>query len=343
MGPTGRSRILQIHPTRVCNLRCLHCYSSSGPEQGDSLPGELLRSAFSDARDEGYTVVGFSGGEPLLYRALPDVLDHARDLGLFTTVTSNGMLLDQRRLDGLSGRVDLLAISLDGRPGSHNRMRANPRAFDVMAQRLEGVRSSGIPFGFIFTLTQHNLDELPWVADFAMREGAALLQVHPLEIAGRAREALPGERPDEHEAAWAFVATRALEQQLGDRLKVQLDLLDARLVRQHPGRIFADGPAAISRPLGELLTPLVLEADGTLVPIQYGFPRAYALGDLKRESLRRCAERWKRTTAADFYALCRSVYDELGVVDGLPIVNWYERLSRRAAGDREQLVSLGVA
>jgi MoaA/NifB/PqqE/SkfB family radical SAM enzyme len=197
MGPTGNSyRVLQIHPTRRCNLRCLHCYSSSGPEESSELSLTLLCNALTDASKEKYTVAGISGGEPLLYKPLRELLEHAHQCGMITTVTSNGMLLTERRLETLRGVVDLLAISLDGGPASHNRMRASERAFEMMAARLDGVRRSGIPFGFIFTLTQHNLHELDWVANFALEQGAKLLQIHPLEEVGRANTFLPGVRPD---------------------------------------------------------------------------------------------------------------------------------------------------
>jgi MoaA/NifB/PqqE/SkfB family radical SAM enzyme len=189
-----------VHPTRRCNLRCLHCYSDSGPEQRGGLDSPRLCEALEDAAAEGFTVAGFSGGEPLLYEPLETMLDHARSCGLITTVTSNGMLLTERRLDSLAGRIDLLAISLDGVPESHNQMRAHPRAFETMAKRLKALRRSGIPFGFIFTLTQHNVNELDWVAGFAKEQGAGLLQIHPLEDAGRARTRLRGGRPDEVES-----------------------------------------------------------------------------------------------------------------------------------------------
>src|SRR5256885_8343814 len=91
-------RVLQVHPARRCNLRCLHCYSSSGPEERDELPAALLREALDDASALGYTVAGFSGGEPTLYEPLSALVEHARRRGMRTTVTTNGMLLDDRRL-----------------------------------------------------------------------------------------------------------------------------------------------------------------------------------------------------------------------------------------------------
>lgn len=349
MGPTGRSRILQIHPTRLCNLRCLHCYSSSGPEERGRLEPALLRSVLSAARREGYTVAGFSGGEPLLYPPLGEVLDHAKGLGMITTVTSNGMLLDERRLAILAGRVDVLAISLDGVPDSHDRMRDRAGAFATMERRLAGVRRSGLAFGFIFTLTQFNLDELPWVASFALDQGAALLQIHPLEITGRAAAALPEARPDGVESSWALVAAAALQQQVGDRLRVQLDLFDREALRRAPERVFADEAAAsgTSRPLGELISPLVLEPDGTLVPVHYGFARRFALGNVKDTDFATCADRWRRELDGDFRAVCRQEFAALVDSDDLPVTNWYERLGRRAAGFEagapERVVALGAS
>ena len=61
MGPTGRHGILQIHPTRRCNLRCLHCYSSSGPEEHEELAADLVAGAIEDAARLGFTVVSGRG------------------------------------------------------------------------------------------------------------------------------------------------------------------------------------------------------------------------------------------------------------------------------------------
>lgn len=111
MGPTGHTRVVQIHPTRRCNLRCLHCYSSSSPDERDKLEVTLLFNAVTDAAAEGYNWVSVSGGEPLMYPPLYELLRHTRACGLHTALTTNGMLLDGRRLDKLTGLIDLIAIS----------------------------------------------------------------------------------------------------------------------------------------------------------------------------------------------------------------------------------------
>jgi Fe-coproporphyrin III synthase len=329
MGPTGNSRILQIHPTLRCNLRCLHCYSLSGPDERTELPVGLLGDAVEAACTEGYTVVSVSGGEPLMYRPLAELLERAHKCGALTTVTTNGMLLTKRRLAELAGRLDLLAISLDGPPESHNRMRASEHAFAQLESRLEGLRASGIPFGFIFTLTQRNVHELDWVARFAVEQGARLLQIHPLEEVGRARKLLAGDRPDELESAYAFLEAVRLRELYAGRLTVQLDLVHGGLLREAPERAYADDVDADAL-LAELVSPLVIEASGVVVPLEFGFARAFALGNLREAPLPELAGRWRCERLPAFARVCRETFDALTMPAELPFANWYEVVADKA-------------
>lgn len=205
---------LQIHVTRKCNLKCLHCYSSSGPEHEEALDIAHLKEAVTDARDLGFSFVTLSGGEPFLYPGMADILTHAKGLGMRTGTVTNGMFLDKRRLEALTSHLDLIVVSLDGAPERHNRMRANGSAFEVMARKIPALKASGIPFGFLFTLSRDNAHELDWAADFAATSGAVMLQVHPLDTdVGRAAEtdAFDGLDPDESAAIYA--GRRAFEAQ----------------------------------------------------------------------------------------------------------------------------------
>jgi MoaA/NifB/PqqE/SkfB family radical SAM enzyme len=329
VGPTGASRILQLHPTLRCNLRCLHCYSSSGPDERTELPVGLLGDAIAAARTEGYTVVSISGGEPLMYRPLAELLERAHACGALTTVTTNGMLLTARHVAELVGRLDLLAISLDGPPESHNRMRASEHAFVQMESRLDGLRASGIPFGFIFTLTQRNVHELDWVARFAVEHGARLLQIHPLEEVGRARHMLAGDKPDELESAYAFLEAARLRELYAGQLTVQLDLVYGELLRAAPERAYAD---AVDRdaPLAELVSPLVIEASGAVVPLEFGFARAFALGNLREAPLPELAARWRRERLLAFERVCRGAFDHITAPTDLPFANWYDVVADQA-------------
>lgn len=334
MGPTGNDiRVLQIHVSRRCNLQCLHCYSSSGPAERDEVPVGLFRQAITDAAVEGYNVVGMSGGEPLMYKPLRELLLHARACGMVTTVTTNGMLLDARHIESLRGAANLVAISLDGKPESHNRMRGSDQAFWQMSRRLPALRGAGIPFGFIFTLTQHNAHEVEWVTRFALAEGAGLLQIHPLEQVGRAATRMSVSSPDTQELSYAVVAVARAQEIAGDRLRVQLDVAGRDMMLDAPERVFAgDGWRSSTGPLSDVLSPLIIEADGTVVPIEYAFGRQYALGRLQDDRLPALAARWRTSTQPSFRQLCQRVFAEATAPEQSAVVNWYELISRRAEG-----------
>lgn len=295
-------RILQIHPTRRCNLRCLHCYSSSGPRERGELGAPLLLNAVSDAASLGYNVLSVSGGEPLLYTHLEAICRRAHRHGMITTLVTNGTVITQRKMHDLRHLVDMMAISLDGAPERHNQMRGSATAFERMRSRLELVRQAGIPFAFVFTLTQENLPDLEWAADFAVEQGAAMLQVHPLEEYGRACTDLAGQSLADQQTGTAWMVVECLREIFRDKLSIHLDALTRNQLPVAPAvvadwlRDFEDG----RRSLGEIVSPLVIEDDATVSPMRYGFPRNFALGSLHTHTLAELAEDWKHRRARAF-------------------------------------------
>jgi MoaA/NifB/PqqE/SkfB family radical SAM enzyme len=330
-----RHRIVQIHPTRRCNLRCRHCYTNSGPEERQELPLALLLSFLTSARAEGYTAISLSGGEPLMYEPLLNVLDHAHSLGMITALTTNGFFLTPHAIESLRGRVDILAISLDGNPSAHNELRGHPRAFDVLLSRLPALRESGMRFGFIFTLTQFNLDQFEWIAQFAVDQGAALVQVHPLEMAGRAVVELSGRVPDTTECLYARIETQRLQKKFADLIHFQCDVVNRRMIEAQR-QDFLVGPPDFewrSRALAELVTPLILEPDGTITPLVYGLPNCFVLGKLGVCSLEELGEQWRNTSYLQIRALCNKVYEDICLLPEESFVNWHEMVFSTAQND----------
>jgi MoaA/NifB/PqqE/SkfB family radical SAM enzyme len=347
-GPTGDYRVVQFHPSLRCNLRCHHCYSVSGPNEQDALSVETLVGAVIDLKAEGYNGIGVSGGEPLLYDGLLTLLGVAKAHGMITTVTTNGMLLTPTRAESFRGLVDVIAVSVDGTAATHNRIRGSGHAFSGMQRGLRSLRDAGIEFGVIFTLTIANLDELAGVVEMAVAEGASLVQVHPLEEVGRAGDDLPGLAPDERELAYAFLEVVRLRE-LHENVSIHLDVADRGVLSGGPQLGFAEPSCATDpdAPLASMVAPVVLESDGVVVPLQHGFDRRFAIGDITRERFRDGAQRWRQTRQEAFFDLCRAVYDRNvpGPPDA-PFFNWYGAVTRASssfAGLSPEEVAVAVA
>jgi radical S-adenosyl methionine domain-containing protein 2 len=57
--------------------------------------------------------VNFAGGEPLLYSGLPDIIKFSKQIGLVTSLVTNGSLLDAQTIGRLAGSLDICALSVD--------------------------------------------------------------------------------------------------------------------------------------------------------------------------------------------------------------------------------------
>ena len=90
-------RTIQIHPTRKCNLSCLHCYSSSAPHLKNELNINALKKFLPYAFEHGFNNISISGGEPFMYSGLEELLIFSKSLGFQNTVASNGMLLHSEK------------------------------------------------------------------------------------------------------------------------------------------------------------------------------------------------------------------------------------------------------
>lgn len=322
------NRILHVHPGLGCNLRCRHCYSSSGPAAKTRLDPALVCEALTDAAALGYQVAAFSGGEPLLQPDIWEMLAHARAVGLRTALTTNGTLISTDEIAArLRSTVDSLAVSLDGPPDLHNEMRASPLAFERMLAGVRRLSVAGAPFGFIFTLTEQSWEHLVWAGEFAVEQEARLLQLHPLEMGGRAVGTLNNLSPSEETLARAYLLSLAMQERYGEQLALQVDFLHRDRVVASPELVYADEEGTEAQnesPTAQDLNLLILEADGSLVPFSYGFSRSFALGNVKEHRLRDLFPAYFDGGYQRLRALCRRVYAEQIAQRDFPLFNWYE-------------------
>lgn len=324
-GARSNAGILQLHASRRCNLTCLHCYSGAGPKERGSLALSRLERLFAAAVEEGYGILSISGGEPLIDPALFDQVALGRHAGLRVQLVTNATRADAATAQRLAETVDRVAVSIDGPPDVHNALRQSPAAFRRAVGGARALRDAGIPVGFIHTARMETLGCLRWLLEFAEAEGAAFVQLYPIEPIGRASETAGGVDGD------AGLATRlmllaAIVSTAHVDLPLQVDVLPVAALRE-PGDITARDAATTTGLLAAAIDPLVVEPDGAMVPWTYGIRRNLALGSILAGDPAEAMTEYRSVGLRAALAHAAATRTKILAGNPLPYVNWFAALA----------------
>ena len=149
--------------TERCNLACLYCarHESGGQE----LSTDEVKSVMSSFRKAGTLFWAFNGGEALVRDDIGDLVNFAKSLGLFVSISSNGVLLVRKYSE--IRNADLINITLEGPKDVHDEMRSG--SYDRMCEGIEVLAGNGMRFTFTTPINNRNIDHLGFILDFAGR------------------------------------------------------------------------------------------------------------------------------------------------------------------------------
>jgi Fe-coproporphyrin III synthase len=240
---TGINKIRMVYLQLLyrCNFECLHCFHGERLRRSDAFSVAEAISFLMLMRDEyGAEAVTLLGGEPFVYRDLPQVVHQARrQLGMRVEICTNGYRIE-RRLSELAADLDLLRVSLEGTGSINDHIRKRGSYQSALAA-LHVARGRGIATGATMTVTSVNIDEVVPLARTLQQAGVTQLKLHCLRPVGNAFD-----HPE------LFVADPAAYTRLRDQIHdagLQIEVvLDADL-SQHgaPAACASAGSGAIER------------------------------------------------------------------------------------------------
>lgn len=118
--PDPSLRYLELQITDRCNLRCRHCYIGDNAESHELMAGQVSGILREFEQMQGLRVL-ITGGEPLLHSSFDAINALLPDYSLRRVLFTNGLLLSEKRLEGLN--VHEIQISIDGMEHAHDLIR----------------------------------------------------------------------------------------------------------------------------------------------------------------------------------------------------------------------------
>lgn len=169
-------KALCLHIAHDCNLRCKYCFASTGDfgtgrklmplSVGKAAIDFLL--AHSVGREN--LEVDFFGGEPLMnFDVVKEIVKYAREKekeynkNFRFTITTNGLLLDDDKIDFINREMSNVVLSIDGRKEVNDKMRVRvdgSGSYDTIIKRYKNLVSKRGDKEYYVrgTYTKYNLD-----------------------------------------------------------------------------------------------------------------------------------------------------------------------------------------
>jgi pyrroloquinoline quinone biosynthesis protein E len=257
--PTPHPYALLCELTYRCPLQCPYC---SNPLDFARHAGELTtdewRSALSQAAALGVVQAHFSGGEPLLREDVSPIIRHARQLGLYTNLSTGGTLLTEKLAAELrDAGLDSLQVSIqDADAENSDRMAGGLPSFakKIAAARL--ARQAGFSLTLNVVLHRQNIGRLGAIIAMAEELGAERLELANTQFNGWALKNRAALLPARAQVETAAGIARAAQQRLRGRMEILYVLPD----------YYEQFPKACLHGWGRVF--LTVAADGAVLPCQ---------------------------------------------------------------------------
>jgi len=177
--PVPSLRYLELQLTHRCNLKCRHCYL--GPPGESVLALEDSLAIIETFAAHGGLRLLLSGGEPLLYPELKELIAATEGMKMHRVLLTNGTRINSENIYYLN--VENIQFSLDGWQAGHELVRG-PGTFLQALAGIDAARSAGIPVSIATMIHEGNLEEFDRLQSFVEEIEATEWGIDVLGLAG---------------------------------------------------------------------------------------------------------------------------------------------------------------
>jgi pyrroloquinoline quinone biosynthesis protein E len=176
--------------THRCPLRCTYCSNpvALAPREAELDPATWTR-VIREAAEMGVLQLHLSGGEPLLFEGLDDLVREAQGAGLYTNLITSGWGLTPARAKRLAeAGLDHAQVSFQDVDRDAARLVAGAEAMDAKLAAARAVKAADIALSVNIVMHAGNLSRIGEMIDLAASLGAARVEVASTQYHGWALE-----------------------------------------------------------------------------------------------------------------------------------------------------------
>ena len=200
-----REKLKERHPLRYlfwestlrCNLNCLHCGSDcfkDASSKSKEISVELIKKELVDiSKHYNPKNITFAiiGGEPLVREDIIEVGAFSADLGYNWGITTNGMLLSDRKIAELkNAKLKTISVSLDGIEAHHDKLRNRKGSYKIVIDGIKRLMADRffLAFDIICCVNGLNINHLAEFVNELIELNVPRVRFTPIFSHGRASE-----------------------------------------------------------------------------------------------------------------------------------------------------------
>ena len=176
-----------IEITNCCNMKCKHCMNKSNDKDiNKGFSREDILKLIEELHENKTEKIYISGGEPLLYPYIDEVIMYANSLGMKVTLATNGLEIP-KHIDAIKKGVELVSISLDGIGETHDKFRGIQGAYDNCIKVFKLLKENNVKTKISAMIWKENVEELEDMIILAKTYGVSKINFAFLIPEGRAK------------------------------------------------------------------------------------------------------------------------------------------------------------
>lgn len=176
-----------IEVTSLCNLKCIYCYNSSSLNTKKQLNISELEKCLSYFNEIGIKEISISGGEPLLYPDLLELLELCSFYEMDVFLVTNGTLLNSDLVSNIKQYVKFYQLSLDGNRETNDTLRGLG-SYDKAIKGILCLCEAGLSKNvrLRMTISKKNIDSINHVIQLGLDLGLEAVHFSVVRNQGRA-------------------------------------------------------------------------------------------------------------------------------------------------------------
>ncbi len=215
-------RWLLAELTYKCPLQCPYCSNPLDYAQHNSeISTADWKRVLSQARKMGAVQLGFSGGEPLSRQDLPELVEHARQLGYYTNLITSGYGLNEEKIIQLKeAGLDHIQLSIQASTQELNDHIAGTVSYENKKVVAHLIKKHGYPMVLCVVIHRENIHQMQQILEMAEELGADYVELANTQYYGWAHKNRDLLMPTKEQYETAEAIAQAYKEQVADKMKI---------------------------------------------------------------------------------------------------------------------------